>query len=129
MQLTDKTPARLVQVSLFFSLANFIFSGVNAQSLVLFAVFTVSVYTTTRIFILFNQIQQTAAVDLSELKSYMLIAAVLFIGIATFAYSYVFGVFYLFITGVYFISPYDRDWLAGRSKIVVFDNKVEYREV
>ncbi|OZG75302.1 hypothetical protein BTA51_02645 [Hahella sp. CCB-MM4] len=129
MLLTDKTPARLAQVSLFFSIANFVFDGINGHSLLLFAVFTLSVYTTTRIFILFNQIQQTAAVDFGELKNYLLVAAVLFIGIATFAYSYLFGVFYLFITGVYFISPYDRDWLAGRSKIVVFENKVEYREV
>ncbi len=129
MQLSDKTPIRLVQVSLFFSVANFIFSGFNWQSLIFFAVFTLSVYTTTRLFILLNELQQTAAVDITELKMYLGVAAILFIGIATFSYSYVFGVFYLFVVGVYFISPYDRAWLAGRSKIVVFDNKVEYREV
>ena len=129
MQLSDKTPMRLVQVSLFFSLANFIYDGFHWHSIILFAIFTLSVYTTTRLFILLNELQQTATVDMTEFKMYLGIAAVLFIGIATFAYSYMFGVFYLFVVGVYFISPYDRAWLAGRTKIVVFDNKVEYREV
>jgi len=129
MQLSDKTPIRLVQVSLFFSLANFIFTGFNWHSVALFAIFTLSIYATTRLFILLNEIQQTATVDITKFKMYLGIAAILFIGIATFTYSYMFGVFYLFVVGVYFISPYDRAWLAGRTKIVILDNKIEYHEV
>ncbi|AZZ89983.1 hypothetical protein EUZ85_04370 [Hahella sp. KA22] len=129
MQLSDKTPTRLVQVSLFFSAAHFLFGGVTWSNILLFLVFTGTVYISTKLFIILQQLQMATVTDLSELKLYLLGAAVLFVGIATFAYSYMFGVFYLFITGVYFISPYDRAWLAGKSRMVVYDNKVEYREV
>ena len=129
MELTEKTPVRLTQVSLFFSIANFILNGVNSSSLLLFLVFTLAVYSTTRIFIALNQLQHSSHADMSDLMLHITIAGVLFVGIATFAYSYLFGVFYAFVTIVYLISPYDRAWLAGRSRIVIYDNKVEYREV
>ncbi len=129
MGLTEKTPTRLTQVSLFFSAANFIVSGINLSSVILFLVFTISVYSTTKIFIALNDIQHSTHADMSDLMLHMLIAAILFIGIATFAYSYLFGIFYAFVAVVYFISPYDRAWLAGRSRLIIYDNKVEYKEV
>lgn len=128
MSLSDKTPVRLVQISLFFSVANFIINGINSAEILLFLVFTLSVYVSTRLFILLETISSTRLSDVDEFKFYLGVAAVLFIGIATFAYSWLFGAYYAFVFGVYWISPYDREWIAGRSKLVVFDNKVEYQK-
>ncbi len=128
MDLSTKTPVRLVQVSLLFSIANFFINGFNVQSLLLFAVFTLTVYISTNIYLTFRSLKQTGKVDVSDLQSYLQIAGLLFIGVATFAYSYLFGLFYLFVYAIYLISPYDRDWLAGRSEIVFTGNKLEYRQ-
>ena len=129
MELTDKTPVRLTQVSLFFSVANFIINGLGFSSIGLFLIFTLSVFSTTKIFVTVNQLQHSTNADMSGLMLQLFITALLFIGIATFAYSCLFGIFYLFVAAVYLISPYDRDWLSGKSELVLSSNKIEYREV
>ena len=128
MELTDKTPVRLTQVSLFFSVANFIINGLGGSSIGLFLIFTLSVFSTTKIFVTVNHLQHSTNTDMSSLMLQLFIAALLFIGIATFAYSCLFGIFYLFVAAVYLISPYDRAWLSGKSDLVVSSNKIEYRE-
>ncbi|WP_250658070.1 hypothetical protein [Alkalimarinus coralli] len=127
MDLSDKTPIRLVQVSLLFSIANFLISGLNTQTIILFVVFTLTVFVGTKLYLLFRALKQTSSADVSELQTYLQIMSILFIGIATFSYSYLFGAFYVFVFAIYYISPYDRDWLAGRSEIVFNENKLEYR--
>lgn len=128
MDLSDKTPIRLVQVSLLFSAANFIINGLNAYNIVLFIVFTLTVFVSTKLYLLFTDLKQsTKSEDLTELQSYLQLGSVIFIGVATLSYSYMFGIFYLFVFAIYLISPYDRDWLAGRSEIVFNENKLEYR--
>jgi len=130
MDLSNKTPARLVQVSLIFSIGNFIISGFSSETFVLFILFTLTVYISCKIYLTFCDLKENSKADyiaLSDLQTYLQIAALLFITIATFAYSYVFGAFYLFVYAIYLISPYDRDWLAGRSEIVFTGNKLEYR--
>ncbi len=127
MDLSDKTPVRLVQVSLFFSIANFFISGVTTNSLVLFVLFTLTVYISCKIYITLRELKITVTADLTDLQTYLQIAGILFIGIATFAYSYLFGLFYLFVYAIYLISPYDRDWIAGRSEIIFRENRLEYR--
>lgn len=127
MDLSDKTPVRLVQVSLIFSIANFFISGVNTNSLVLFVLFTLTVYISCKIYITLRELKITVTADLTDLQTYLQIAGILFIGIATFAYSYLFGLFYLFVYAIYLISPYDRDWIAGRSEIIFRENRLEYR--
>lgn len=130
MDLSDKTPARLVQVSLIFSIGNFIISGFSSETLVLFLLFTLTVYISCKIYLTFCDLKSNSNADyiaISDLQTYLQIASLIFITIATFSYSYVFGAFYLFVYSIYLISPYDRDWLAGRSEIVYTDNKLEYR--
>lgn len=128
MDLSDKTPTRLVQVSLLFSLANFFIYGLNTHSIILFIVFTLTVFASTKLYLLFTALKHTSNnANITELQTYLQLASVLFIGIATFSYSYMFGVFYLFVFAIYLISPYDRDWIAGRSEIVFSENKLEYR--
>ena len=127
MDLSDKTPTRLVQVSLLFSIVNIISYGLNSHNIVLFVLFTLTVYVSTKVYLLFRDLKQSATTDLSDLQTYLQISGILFISIATFAYSYLFGLFYLFVYAIYLISPYDRDWLAGRSEIVFTGNKLEYR--
>jgi hypothetical protein len=129
MELTDRTPLRLTQVSLLFSLANFIISGVSGSSIGLFLIFTLSIYSTTKIYVSINQIQHSTHADMSSLIMNMVIAGIIFIGIASFTYSHLFGIFYVTIAVVYLVSPYDRSWLAGKTRIVVYNNKVEYQEV
>lgn len=129
MSVSEKTPERLVLVSLFFSLVQFMMNGVNGASILLFLVFTLSVYVSVKLFLLLHRIESTALVDTADFKFYLGIAALLFITIATFSYSWVFGVFYGFVLAVYFISPYDRAWLTGKAHLVMQDNKIEYREV
>jgi len=128
MLLSDKTPTRLVQLSLFFSAVNFLIAGIHLSSLILFLVFTASVYITSRLFILVERLDMTLAPELPEIRSYLLLSAILFIGVASCAYSWVFGVFYASVFGLYIVSPYDRDWIAGKSSMVVHENKVEYRK-
>ncbi|UZE94599.1 hypothetical protein [Alkalimarinus alittae] len=128
MDLSDKTPIRLVQVSLLFSLANFLINGLNTHNIVLFIVFTLTVFVSTKLYLLFTGLKQTTkSENLTELQTYLQLGSVLFIGVATLSYSYMFGIFYLFVFAIYLISPYDRDWLAGRSEIVFIENKLEYR--
>ncbi|MBK8971159.1 MAG: hypothetical protein IPM37_07210 [Hahellaceae bacterium] len=129
MQLSEKTPERLVLVSLFFSAAHFLFSGINGASIVLFLVFTATVFASVKLFLLLQKIEATALVDVSELKAYLSVLGVLFISIATFNYSWMFGLFYGLVIAVYFISPYDRAWLTGKAELVLHENKVEYRAV
>lgn len=128
MDFSERTPMRLTQVSFIFSLINFFISGFNSATIILFLVFTLAVYSTTKIFVAINQLQHSTHADMSSLSLNLLIAGVLFIAIASFNYSHLFGVFYLVIAVIYLISPYDRAWLAGKSKIVMRDNKIEYRE-
>lgn len=128
MDLSDKTPIRLVQVSLLFSIANFFINGLNMYSLVLFVVFTLTVFVSTKLYLLFRALKQSTTTPIvGELQPYLQLGGVLLIGVATFTYSYMFGLFYLLVFAVYLISPYDRDWLAGRSEIVFIENKLEYR--
>ena len=130
MDLSNKTPARLVQVSLIFSIGNFIISGFSPESWVLFILFTLTVYISCKIYLIFCDLKENSKVDyiaLNNLQTHLQVAALLFITIATFSYSYVFGAFYLFVYVIYLISPYDRDWLAGRSEIVFTGKKLEYR--
>lgn len=129
MDLSDKTPIRLVQVSLLFSVANFLVSGLNTHNIVLFIVFTLTVFVSTKLYLIFRALKESTTTPIvSELQSYLQVGSVLFIGVATFSYSYLFGLFYLFVFAIYLISPYDRDWLAGRSEIVFTENKLEYRK-
>ncbi|MCP5160388.1 MAG: hypothetical protein H7A00_01790 [Hahellaceae bacterium] len=128
MILSDKTPVRLVQMSLFFSAVNFLMAGIHVSSILLFLVFSASVYICSRLFILVERLDMTLTPELPEIRSFLMLGAVLFISIASFAYSWVFGVFYASVFGLYLISPYDRDWIAGKSSMVVHDNKVEYRK-
>lgn len=118
----------MVQVSLAFSLVNFIIIGVSLYSLLLFAVFSFSVYATTRIAVILTNSELQLIPELESLKFHLLLLGVLFIGIATFAYSYLFGIFYATVAIIYAISPYDRDWLLGESKVVVVGNKIEYQK-
>lgn len=129
MSISEKTPERLVLVSLFFSLVNFLFNGINGASILLFLVFTASVFISVKLFLLLHRIEATALVDTAEFKFYLGMAALFFITIATFSYSWLFGVFYGFVVAVYYISPYDRAWLSGKAEIVMSENKIEYREV
>jgi hypothetical protein len=130
MDLSNKTPTRLVQVSLIFSIGNFIISDFTSETFVLFILFTLTVYVSCKIYLIVCDLKDNSKTDyiaISDLQTYLQVASILFITIATFAYSYVFGAFYLFVYAIYLISPYDRDWLAGRSEIVLTDNKLEYR--
>ncbi|RMF13852.1 MAG: hypothetical protein D6758_12455 [Gammaproteobacteria bacterium] len=127
LALSEKTPIRLVQISMVFSVAQLIVGGLNLANLFLIAVFTLSVYVLSRLYTLLEVICTTALTDTTEFRQLLGVAAVLFIGIATFSWSWLFGGFFGFVVAVYLISPYDRDWLAGRMQLVVFDNKVEYR--
>ena len=129
MDFTDRTPMRLTLVSLLFSLVNFIVAGVNSSSITLFLVFTLSIYSVTRIFVAINQLQHSTHADMSSLIMHLLLAGAVFVGIASFTYSHLFGIFYLIVAVVYLISPYDRAWLEGKADIVMYDNKIEYRDV
>jgi len=128
MALTNKTPARLTQISLVFSLFNFFSNGLNSSTILLFIVFTLSVYSSARIWVAVNQVQHSSYGDMSGLSMHLVIAAILFIGIATFTYSALFGVFYICVAAIYLISPQDRGWLAGNKQIVIVGNKIEYRD-
>lgn len=127
--LSEKTPERLVLISLFFSLLNFFGHGLNGQSILVFLAFTASVFIVVKLFMLVQKLDAQGLDGLDELKGWLTAAAVLFIGIATFTCSWMFGTFFACVVAVYFISPYDRAWLAGKAEIVVHDNKVEYRQV
>lgn len=129
MQLSEKTPERLVLVSLFFSLLNFIIAGFNSGTFVLFLVFTATVFASVKLFLLLQTIESAALVETGEFKAYLGLLAIFFVSIATFSYSWLFGVFYGLVLAVYWISPYDRAWLTGKAQLVVHDNKVEYRQV
>ena len=129
MQLSEKTPVRLVAVSLFFSAFNFMMQGISASTILLFLVFTTTVFASVKLFLLLQKIETAALIETGELKTYLALLALLFVGIASFQYSWLFGVFYGLVLAVYYISPYDRAWLNGKAKLVVHDNKVEYREV
>lgn len=128
MDLSDKTPLRLVQISLIFTITNLIISGLNGYTFMLAILFTLTIYASAKVYLSFEDLKNRIASDISELETFLQILAVIFIGIATFTYSYMFGLFYLFVYGVYLISPYDRDWLAGRSDIIFTGNKLEYRQ-
>lgn len=129
MKLSDKTPTRLVQISLFFSVANLVISGFAISAFFLLIVFTLSVYTFAKIAVvlLSPRLQDQAGVD--ELKFYFGVLAVIFITIATFGYSALFGIFYLTLAVIYLISPYDRDWVSGDVDIVLVGDKIEYKRV
>ncbi len=129
MPLSEKAPERLVLVSLFFSAFNFTLEGVNAASLLLFAAFTVTVYACVKLQVLLQRPSLTTAQDGTELRTWLGLLALVFISIATFSYSWVFGAFFAMVIVVYRISPYDRAWLTGKAQIVVHGNRVEYREV
>ncbi|WP_369600303.1 hypothetical protein AAIA72_10655 [Hahella sp. SMD15-11] len=129
LSLSEKTPVRLVQISLPFSVAQLLLGGLNWPNLWLIAVFTLSVYVLARLYTLLEVITLTSLTDTTEFRQLLGVAAVLFIGIATFTWSWLFGTYFAFVVAVYLISPYDRDWLAGRMQMVVYDNKVEYRRV
>jgi len=128
MELTDKSPLRLTQISLIFSLVNFVANGINSSSIILFLVFTILVYSTTRILVAISTLQHSTYADMSGLSGHLVIAGLLFIGIAAFTYSALFGVFYLVVGTLYLISPNDRAWLAGKKQISLIDNKIQYHE-
>lgn len=128
LKLSDKTPIRLTQVSLAFSFVNFLVTGINWHSIAIFLVFTAAVYCSCRVALLILSPQLNAVPEIEPLKFHLAILGIIFISIATLTYSWIFGIFYLAVTAVYLISPYDRDWLMGESKVVVVGNKVEYRK-
>jgi len=129
MDLAEKAPLTLTKVSLFFSLINFFISGVNTSSIILFLVFTLSVYSTTRIFVAISQLQHATYTEKRSFYLHLLIVGLIFVGIASFSYSLIFGIFYSAIIAIYIISPHDRAWLAGKKKLVFVKNKVEYQDV
>jgi hypothetical protein len=128
LKISDKTPLRLTQVSLAFSFVNFLLTGLNWHSILVFLIFTISVYASCRVAMLLLSPHLCALPEAESLKFHLSILGVVFIAIATFSYSLLFGIFYVSVTAVYLISPYDRDWLMGESKVVVVGNKVEYRK-
>lgn len=128
LKISDKTPLRLTQVSLAFSLVNFLVTGLSWHSVLVFIVFTIAVYSSCRVALLVLSPQLNAVPEIEPLKFHLSILGVLFISIVTLSFSWLFGIFYVAVTAVYLISPYDRDWLMGESKVVVVGNKVEYRK-
>ncbi|PIE43567.1 MAG: hypothetical protein CSA50_04435 [Gammaproteobacteria bacterium] len=128
LEISKKMPIRLVQISLAFSLVNFFVQGLSWNSFLLFVLFTLSVYVSAQVIALINSPELKMIPEVEALKSYLLTLFGLFVMIATCTYSCLFGVFYLAIGLVYLISPYDRDWLLGQSKLVVIDNKIEYQK-
>lgn len=128
MELTDKSPIRLTQISLIFSLVNFFANGFNSASIILFIVFTMLVYSTTRILVAISTLQHSTYADMSGLSGHLVIAGLLFTGIAALTYSALFGVFYVVIGTLYLISPNDRAWLAGKKQLSIIDNKIQYYE-
>ncbi|PID44451.1 MAG: hypothetical protein CSB48_01855 [Proteobacteria bacterium] len=126
--INERAPLRLVKVSLAFSLVNFFVQGLNWDSLLVFILFTSSVYVSAQIALLVNSPDFKMIPEIEPLRLNLLAFCGIFIVIATFAYSCLFGVFYAVIGLIYLISPYDREWLTGQSKIVIVGNKVEYRK-
>jgi ABC-type phosphate transport system permease subunit len=129
MKLGDKTPTRLVQVSLFFSVTNLVLSGFSGSAFLLLLVFTLSVYSFAKVAVVLwsPRLQDQAAWD--QLKFHFGVLAVIFITIATVGYSMLFAVFYLTLAVVYMISPYDRDWVSGDADIVLEGGQVHYKRV
>jgi len=129
MKLGNKTPTRLVQVSLFFSVTNLVLSGFSGSAFLLLLVFTLSVYSFAKVAVaLWNpRLQDQAALD--QLKFHFGVLAVIFITIATIGYSMLFAIFYLTLAVVYMTSPYDRDWVSGDADIVLEGGQVHYKRV
>lgn len=127
-KVSEKTPVRLVQVSLAFSFVNFLVNGLNGQTLLAFLAFTITVYFSGRIALLLGSPGMKMLPEAEGLKLPLLGFCALQIAIVTLTYSWLFGAFYLSVFAIYMISPYDRDWLLGSSKVVMVGNKIEYRK-
>ncbi len=127
-KVSEKTPSRLVKVSLAFSFVNFLVSGVNSSTLLAFLVFTATVYFSGRIALMLGSHALKMVPEVEDLKLPLLGFCAIQIAIVTFTYSWLFGAFYVAVFAIYMISPYDRDWLLGSSKVVVVGNKLEYRK-
>lgn len=129
MQATDKLAGRLTLIAFVFAFINCLFEGFSGGSLLLLVVLTVSVYCSSKLYGSMLRLAEQAPLETASLRFFLTILGLIFIAIATLTYSVMFGVFFGLIAALFIISPQDRDWLAGRSRIVMTDNKLEYRQI
>ncbi|MAM87035.1 hypothetical protein [Allohahella sp. A8] len=129
MQTTDKFPGRLTLIAVIFALINCVFQGFSGASILLLFVFTLSVFCCAKLMVSMQKLADVAPLETASLRFFLTVLGLIFVAIATFSYSYLFGVYFALIAALYVISPQDRDWLSGRTRIVMHDNRVEYRAV